>query len=237
MCAKVQKRYEKRILFYTQKNKKRRNIFVLSPKSCNFAHNMNNSLQTVRWSENVILADADYIDKVAFNLIVNFERMLGRRIPQADMARWIDCVALDGGIREGEHETLVVLIHQKGKQGLENFVPSTYEELDGKAFKDHLGEFAINAYPIEQLGEDFFTEVLELVTAQKEVKRVMVIPNLEDELIFNKVREALRRVDDEEKRVTLFAMQPLTGGNYRQEILGYSLMAALGIRSEEIRER
>ena len=198
---------------------------------------MNNSLQTVRWSENVILADADYIDKVAFNLIVNFERMLGRRIPQADMARWIDCVALDGGIREGEHETLVVLIHQKGKQGLENFVPSTYEELDGKAFKDHLGEFSINAYPIEQLGEDFFTEVLELVTAQKEVKRVMVIPNLEDELLYNKVREALRRVDDEEKRVTLFAMQPLTGGNYRQEILGYSLMAALGIRSEEIRER
>lgn len=200
---------------------------------------MNNNLQAVRWTENVILVDADYIDRVAFNLIVNFERMLGRRIPQADIARWIDCVALDGGIREGEHETLVVLIHQKGKQGLENFMPSSYEELNGKAFKDHLGEFAISAYPIEQTpgGEDFFTEVLELVTAQKEVKRVMVIPNLEDSIIYNKVREALRRVDDEEKRVTLFAMQPLTGGNYRQEILGYSLMAALGIKGEEIKER
>ena len=200
---------------------------------------MNNNLQAVRWSENVILADGDYIDRVAFNLIVNFERMLGRRIPQADIARWIDCVALDGGIREGEHETLVVLIHQKGKQGLENFMPSSYEELNGKAFKDHLGEFAISAYPIEQTpgGEDFFTEVLELVTAQKEVKRVMVIPNLEDSIIYNKVREALRRVDEEEKRVTLFAMQPLTGGNYRQEILGYSLMAALGIKGEEIKER
>ena len=198
---------------------------------------MNNNLQEVRWSENVILADADYIDRVAFNLIVNFERMLGRRIPQADIARWIDCVALDGGIREGEHETQVVLIHQKGKLGLENFVPSAYKELDGKAFKDHLGEFAINAYPIEQIaGEDFFTEVLSLVTAQKEVKRVMVIPNLEEDTIYNKVREALRQVDDEEKRVTLFAMQPLTGGNYRQEILGYSLMAALGIRAEEIKD-
>ena len=198
---------------------------------------MNNHLQEVRWSENVILADADYIDRVAFNLIVNFERMLGRRIPQADIARWIDCVALDGGIREGEHETQVVLIHQKGKLGLEYFVPSAYKELDGKAFKDHLGEFAINAYPIEQIaGEDFFTEVLSLVTAQKEVKRVMVIPNLEEDTIYNKVREALRQVDDEEKRVTLFAMQPLTGGNYRQEILGYSLMAALGIRAEEIKD-
>ena len=198
---------------------------------------MNNHLQEYRWGANVILADADYIDRVAFNLIVNFERMLGRRIPQADIARWIDCVALDGGIREGEHETQVVLIHQKGKLGLENFVPSAYKELDGKAFKDHLGEFAINAYPIEQIaGEDFFTEVLSLVTAQKEVKRVMVIPNLEEDTIYNKVREALRQVDDEEKRVTLFAMQPLTGGNYRQEILGYSLMAALGIRAEEIKD-
>ncbi len=199
---------------------------------------MNNNLQEVRWSENVILADADYIDRVAFNLIVNFERMLGRRIPQADIARWIDCVALDGGIREGAHETLVVLIHQKGKQGLENFLPGMYEELDGKAFKDHLGEFAINAYPIEQIagGEDFFTEVLELVTAQKEVKRVMVIPNMEDVTIYNKVREALRRVNDEDKRITLFAMQPLPGGNYRQEILGYSLMAALGISADEIKD-
>ena len=199
---------------------------------------MNNHLKEVRWSENVILADADYIDKVAFNLIVNFERMLGRRIPQADIARWIDCVALDGGIREGEHETQVVLIHQKGKLGLENFVPSTYEELDGKAFKDHLGEFAINAYPIEQIagGEDFFTEILELVTAQKEVKRVMVIPNMEDALIYNKVRETLRQMDDEDKHVTLFAMQPLPGGNYRQEILGYSLMAALGISADEIKD-
>ena len=233
MHAKVQKRSEK----CTFENKKSQNNFVFSTKSCNFAHNMNNHLQEVRWSENVILADADYIDRVAFNLIVNFERMLGRRIPQADITRWIDCVALDGGIREGEHETQVVLIHQKGKLGLENFVPSAYKELDGKAFKDHLGEFAINAYPIEQIaGEDFFTEVLSLVTAQKEVKRVMVIPNLEEDTIYNKVREALRQVDDEEKRVTLFAMQPLTGGNYRQEILGYSLMAALGIRAEEIKD-
>jgi len=29
-------------------------------------------------------------------------------------------------------------------------------------------------------------------------------------------------------------MQPMEGGNFRQEILGYSLMQALGIRAEEI---
>ena len=203
---------------------------------------MNNNLQEAKWSENVILVDADYVDKVAFNLIVNFERMIGRRIPQADIAKWIDCVALDGGIREGEHETLVVLIHRKDKKKLDNFTPSDYgKELNGKAFKDHLGEFTISAYPIENIagGEDYFTDALQLITGQKEVKRVMVIPDAENAYIYNKVRETLNRLDDDDdpKRITVFAMQPMPGGNFRQEILGYSLMAALGIRSEEIRER
>ena len=121
---------------------------------------------------------------------------------------------------------------------MENFTPGNYaEELNGKAFKDHLGEFSISAYPIEDIagGEDFFTEILQLTAAQKEVRRIMVIPNAEDNT-FQQVREALNRLDDDEKRITVFAMQPMPGGNYRQEILGYSLMAALGISSAELNE-
>ena len=187
-------------------------------------------------NNNVILVDADYVDKVAFNLIVNFERMIGRRIPQADFAKWIDCVALDGGIREGEQETQVILLHGKQKKAMDNFVPGNYEELNGKAFKDHLGEFVINAYPTEDIvgSEQQFIDTLQLVCTQKEVKRVMVIPNAEDPNIYNKVREALRKTDDD-KRITVFAMQPMTGGPFQQEILGYSLMAALGIRAEEVK--
>ena len=198
---------------------------------------MNNNIHEEKWSENVILIDADYVDKVAFNLIVNFERMIGRRIPQADLAKWIDCVALDGGLRQGEHETLVVLIHRKDKTKLDNFTPSDYtKELDGKAFKDNLGEFSIAAYPSEEIAgsEDYFADALQMITAQKEVKRIMVIPNAESPYIYNKVRETLNRLDDDNKRITVFAMQPMPGGNFRQEILGYSLMAALGISSEEI---
>jgi hypothetical protein len=43
----------------------------------------------------------------------------------------------------------------------------------------------------------------------------------------------LKYVSDD-KRVTMFSMQPMQGGNFRQEILGYSLMNALGIKSEEL---
>lgn len=191
----------------------------------------------VKWTENAILVDAEHIDKVAFDLIVNFERMLGRRIPQADMARWIDCVALDGGLREGEHETLVVLIHDKEHDHLNNFAPAHYDnELNGQAFRDHLGEFSISALPVESITtkDDLFIDTLELVCAQKEVRRIMVVPS--DSLIPT-VRRTLHRIGDDDKHITLFAMQPVQqDSSFRQEILGYSLMAALGIKSEELLE-
>lgn len=197
---------------------------------------MNNNLNDSKWCENVILADADYVDSVAFDLTVNFERMIGRRIPKADMARWIDCVALDGGLREGNHETQVVFIHAKNRTQMDNFTPGSYaDELDGKAFKDALGEFQFSALPVEDsmtTASDFFIESLRVICNSKNVKRIMVIPNTDN--IYDRVRETLRRVD-EEKRVTVFAMQPMAGGNFRQEILGYSLMQALGIRADEIR--
>lgn len=193
-------------------------------------------LNNDKWSENVILADADYIDKVAFDLIVNFERMIGRRIPKADTARWIDCIALDGGLREGEHRTQVVFVHDKRHMQMENFNPGRYEgELDGKAFKDNLGEFTLSAITAEDMAtsDDLFIDVLGIVCSRKEVKRIMVVPNTEK--IYEEIKNTLRYVDDE-KRVTVFAMQPMAGGNFRQEILGYSLMSALGIKADEIRQ-
>ena len=36
---------------------------------------------------------------------------------------------------------------------------------------------------------------------------------------------------------TVFTMQPMAGDTIRHELLGYSLMGALGIRSEEIMEK
>lgn len=195
---------------------------------------MKETEKQVIWNENVVIADADYIDKVAFNLIVNFERMLNRRIPQADLARWIDCIALDGGIREGDNHVQVILVHAKQREALANFRPSHYDtELNGMAFKDHLGEFTISAFPTEPLvtQQEFLLDILSMACVQECVKRIMLIADTSQML--DKVKGMLKTVDDEKKRITLFDMQPLTPGPYRQEILGYSLMNAMGIRSEE----
>lgn len=192
-------------------------------------------INNTTWKENVIIADADYIDKVAFDFTVNFERMIGRRIPQADMARWIDCIALDGGLREGNNETQVVLIHSKTKTKMDYFVPSTFaDDLDGKAFSDALGEFQISCVTVEDMvtAEDLFVDATQIICNSGDVKRVMIVPN--SERIYDNVREALRHAD-KDKHITVFAMQPMAGGGFMQEILGYSLMAALGIRGDEIK--
>lgn len=193
----------------------------------------------VKLSENIILADADYIDYVAFQLSVQFERMIGRRIPKADLSQWAVDIALDGGLRaDGKsHETQVVLVHEKQNPKMDNFTPSIYDtELTGQAFKDDkLGEFLVNAYAVGDVvsKDDYLLDTVNMVLGHEEVKRLMVIPNGEQGSIYEEVAGALRDAP-EDKHITLFAMQPMPGGNFRQEILGYSLMNALGIKSEEI---
>ena len=190
-----------------------------------------------KWCENVILVDADYVDKVAFDLIVNFERMLGRRIPQGDMARWLECVALDGGLRPQTSDTIhqasiqVVLLHKQAQ--MQNFQPGVFADLDGKAFTGPLGEFMVSCVQVEEMVtmDDLFIDSMQVISNAAEVRRLIVVPNAEQ--LYNKVREGLRHADDE-KRITVLAMQPMEGGNFRQEILGYSLMAALGIKGEEL---
>ena len=144
---------------------------------------MEKQTATGKWSENIILVDADYVDRVTFDLIVNFERIIGRRIPPADLARWLDCIALDGGLREGENEVQVILVHEKDRDRIDNFQPSNYaSQLDGKAFKDHLGEFAISVLPVEEMvsKEDFLLDILHTVCTQKEVRRVMLVADTEN---------------------------------------------------------
>ena len=188
-------------------------------------------MNEAKWSNNVILVDADYVDKVAFDLTVNFERMLGRRIPQADLARWMECIALDGGLRPGGATTQVVLLHSG--QAMNNFLPGIFGEIDGQAFRGELGEFLISCVKVEKLTtmEQLFVESLQIIADAKEVERLMVVGDAEQ--YYNKIRDTLRHFDPA-KRITVFAMQPQQGGQFCQEILGYSLMAALGIRAEEI---
>ena len=134
----------------------------------------------------------------------------------------------------------MVLLHDKEKAMLENFTPSSYEaDLNNKAFKDEfLGEFLVNSIVTGEENtskEAVLSDLLQMLTTYEEVHRIMIIPNAEDTVTYNEVKKILEKVDDDEKRITVFTMQPMVGGNFRQEILGYSLMNAMGIKAEEFK--
>ena len=199
-------------------------------------------MNNTEWKETVVLVDAEYVDRVVFDLTVNFERMLGRRIPQADTARWLECVALDGGLRPQPTDVSlqtaiqVVLIYGREQQKMANFQPGEFDALDGKAFGSELGEFLLSCVKVEEMvsKEALYMDSLRVLANAKEVKRLLVVADMEQAA--GRVKDALKGADPE-KHITLLTMDPTAAGGFRQELLGYSLMAALGIRGEEINSK
>lgn len=191
-------------------------------------------MKETTWNETVILAQADYIDSVAFDLTVYFERTLNRRIPQADLAQWLVCAALDGGLKPGSNTVNAILIYPENKIELENFAPSKYrEEIDGQAFRDpQMGEFLLNALHGEQLlkEEEFFCQVLETLCDAAEIKRLVIVADM------TRYGADLRAIaaKTDGKDITLLTMEPVCGKGFRSEILGYSLMNALGITADQL---
>lgn len=191
-------------------------------------------MQNNKWASSVILVDADFLDTVAFDLTVNFERMLGRRIEKGDLCHWLDCIALDGGLRPGKNDVQVHLLHSKQKNAFNNFTPSLFEEdINGLSFDDNIGHFSMFAFPVEDVvsQQEFFLQSLTMLADAKEVKQLMVIADMN--AYGSLVKDICRRTDG--KDITLFAMEPLMGRGFQQEILGYSLMSALGISGNELK--
>ncbi len=191
------------------------------------------------WHENLIIADADYIDKVAFEMTVYFERALNRRFPKADLARWIECVALDGGLKPGDNKTQVLLVADTKSSAFENFIPSGFkDEINSKAFSGNIGEFSFTVVPAGEIVSktQLINDTLGAACVRKEVKRIMVVPDAEDGVTYERLSSSLDHLDDDSKRITLFAMKPMPGGNFRQHILGYSMLAALGVKASELKD-
>lgn len=184
-----------------------------------------------------ILVDADYIDKIAFELTVNFERMLERRIQPLDLSRWVDYVALDGGLRPGdEKQVQVVMLYSAGKSVLKNCLPTNLDtELNGTAVKTNISEFCFASCQAEKdlvsLGDLYEQSLLALLHDEKNTRLLLVA---DIEAYGAQVRHALTEAKPAQQ-VMLFAPEAISGFRCQQEILTYSLMAAMNIRGDELK--
>lgn len=189
----------------------------------------------LKFAEKVILIDAAYINKVTSDLSKHFSQVIGRSLPKADLPIFLECVAMDAAIQPGEQVLQVLLVYDKEHVQMDAFVPSDLKKaLNDVAFKSQLGEFQLNSFEPSDMAdrEAFFLESVKLVADAKEVKHLVVVP-YETEY-GDKLQEIFDKVDGKESIHVLGMNPPEPSKNFNWEMLGYAVLQALGIRSDEI---
>ena len=189
----------------------------------------------LKFAEKVILIDAIYINKVTTDLRQHFSQVIGRELPKADLPIFLECVAMDAAIQPGDHTLQVLFVYEKGWAKMDVFNPGDLKkELNDVAFKSQLGEFQLNAFEPSDMAdrEAFFLESVKLIADAKEVKHLVVIPSETE--YGDKLPEIFEKVDGKESIHVLGMNPPTPSKNFRWEMLGYAVLQALGIRSDEI---
>ncbi len=184
-----------------------------------------------------ILVDAGYLDSMAFDITVNFERMLERRVRKLDLSRWVDYVALDAGLRPGDPTATVqvVLVYPSSARVLKNCLPADLDtELNATAIKTNIAEFHFVSCCAEQdyvTTGDLYCQSLTALSHDGDTRLLALVADT------GAYATPLRRAIDgipHGTETVLFAPQAVAGFRCRQEILTYSMMAAMDIKSEEI---
>ena len=189
----------------------------------------------LKFAEKVILIDAIYINKVTTDLRQHFSQVIGRELPKADLPIFLECVAMDAAIQPGDHTLQVLFVYEKGWAKMDVFNPGDLKkELNDVAFKSQLGEFQLNAFEPSDMAdrEAFFLESVKLIADAKEVKHLVVIPSETE--YGDKHPEIFEKVDGKESIHVLGMNPPTPSKNFQWEMLGYAVLQALGIRSDEI---
>lgn len=213
---------------------------------------------------NVILIDAVYIDRVAAAFRQHFGAELKRELPKADLAQWLVCLALDAEIVGDVQCILIHNREEKVMQNVApgNFSQEIDGKAFAEPELGEFTLACCPVERVVTL-EDLCAESLEALLTDKKVERIAVVYDFdgttaESRALTKRVAklcakqgetttasEALAAAptasaDSAEtakntpKDVTLFAMQPLEGEGFAQQVLGYSLLAALGVGSDEL---
>ena len=165
----------------------------------------------------------------------HFSQVIGRQLPKADLPIFLECVAMDAAIQPGENTLQVLFVYDKEQPKMDAFNPSDLKkELNDVAFKSQLGEFQLNTFEPSDMAdrESFFLEAVKLVADAKEVKHLVVVPSETE--YGNQLPEIFEKVDGKESIHVLGMNPPASTKNYHWEMLGYAVLQALGIRSDEL---
>ncbi len=194
----------------------------------------------IQFAANVMLLDVGFLNDTASKLKAVLEDRLERSLPEMDLVKWLSYVALDSGLRGGDNEIQVFLLHDVGETTLEGCLPDSLSELDGKACRDALGEFVFYGVNPAQIvdKEHLFADLMALAIDSEDVKRLMLIPHHTN--YGGGVEAALCQLAEEKEgnpfgKAIYFALQPpMEALPCRIDSIIYSLAQTFEINPDEL---
>lgn len=202
--------------------------------------------QMPKFSEYVLLVDANFADSVAYDFKVNLALKVKRELPDVDLPEFIMCCALDGGLQPGDNEVMVLLVCHKDETKMGHIQPQNIkEEVDGMAFTEpQYGEFMCSVLeePEDELlgGESLISQVAQLVLASPDVKSLEVVCDWQEdaEELIEVINDAAKEAKDNgkpAKKVTLICDHPEEEHpDFNVIHIGYAIMHCLTVQIDEI---
>lgn len=195
--------------------------------------------ENIKLAESVILIDVSYFNDVVKDLKRYFEMQLGRPLQNIYIEEWASFLALDAGVRDKDNNIEVLFVHDEKTVKLLHTDPADLKkDLNGVGFTNALGELTFTSVSSEGLVSrtDLYLDLLTIALNSADVKRLMLVPFFDDYgmKLIDILKEGMKDADNA-KEVYLFNMdEPALPLACKWDLLGYSLMRAMGIKSEEL---
>ena len=132
----------------------------------------------IKLAENIILIDVPGLNETIINLVRFFEGSISRKLNKVDLETWIIDLALDAGLREGEHRTQILFVYDDTASFLEYCTTRELKSVDGWGCRNQFGEFIFSAISSEGLAsrESVFFDLLQITLNSEDVKRLILLP-------------------------------------------------------------
>ncbi len=196
--------------------------------------------ENIKLAENIILVDVPGLNETIINLVRFFEGSISRKLKKIDLETWTIDLVLDAGLREGNHKTQILFVYDDSVSYLEHFTTRELKSIDGWGCRNQFGEFIFSAISSEGLisRESVFFDLLQITLNSKDVKRVILLPadNEYGERLHVLLEDTgqLTALDGNKEIIRFFPAKVPVSSRYKGEVLIFSLMHALGIRSEDL---
>lgn len=196
--------------------------------------------EKIKFSANVMLIDVAFINEVVAGARSFLSSRIGRELPDVDLPAWLTYLALDAGLREGDNEIQVLLVHDENTHRLVGCQPTELTALNGMACRTALGEFLFSCVTPADIThcDDLFVDLMTLAIDSADVEQLALIPCHPQygEIVENALRQVAEdRGGESCGKAIYFCMQPPRQSlPCRIDSVIYSLAQVFGIRPDEM---